>query len=798
MPDKNTQTLSKASLQPITAATIAAFILFAGQKTQACKSAAVPAQGEAASRQVVRAGTNTPHWCGTELPIGGAARDDSCFPAIYSPCSLDIFYDDPTTRDSFLVSDSSRFRTVRLNGHYFTANDNGASATISPEQLETAKWQLRRAFERHRIDFDWTVYGHVDLDYVIGIEVCDDWGPMREDYAVNPQTACNVYFVKTLYIDYNNNGVNEGGEGLAGRALFPWLETRYTSMDGLAVQSWDAARESRNVLVHEMGHCLGLWHTHFGSSSVGCDSECYEGVDQLGMDEVGDHCSDTLPEPYDPPSESNNGEGYSNNWNGYQNGPDPSWPDTCSAGDPFWTTIWNGAARTNYMSYSPEYSFFSPQQAARMHAALEPVSGEASRSQWVAQPSPPPNSSCATPFALAAGISGSLPYRVDNIDANLDGPSIAGLPIASDTWFSYTSTQSGDVTVTVKAWNFDPFVAIYTDKCPSPESHLALNWTNQGLRTDVERTTQVVLPNVLAGQTFTIRVGGTSTVFTEGLFEITVDLPVVADYFDDNQIDTSLWTRIDIGPVVHSVTEQNGRLEFQTSQNNSGFSRSLFSNNGWRLDATQDFRFRINTQFDSPAFVSGDMGLLAACWFAGDPTIGGGPSLSGTIAYHGEDSWGTYIGTELYLNGVWITDDYTAPAPGPNVTAYYSYDASGDMLSISPISYDHPASTIYSGLRATSGSNSAGVIIGGYSNWPAPAVPGQHSWLDNFVVDEGALIYLCPADLTNDGLLDLADVIVFVTAFTSGDLVVDLAEPHGLLDLADIVAFASAFNAGCP
>ncbi len=47
------------------------------------------------------------------------------------------------------------------------------------------------------------------------------------------------------------------------------------------------------------------------------------------------------------------------------------------------------------------------------------------------------------------------------------------------------------------------------------------------------------------------------------------------------------------------------------------------------------------------------------------------------------------------------------------------------------------------------------------------------------------------------GLLDLADVTAFASAFIAGDSLADL-DGSGLLDLADISAFVTAFLAGCP
>ena len=57
----------------------------------------------------------------------------------------------------------------------------------------------------------------------------------------------------------------------------------------------------------------------------------------------------------------------------------------------------------------------------------------------------------------------------------------------------------------------------------------------------------------------------------------------------------------------------------------------------------------------------------------------------------------------------------------------------------------------------------------------------------------------CPVDAAEPvGVLDLADIVVFVTAFSAGDPAADLAEPFGTIDLADITAFVGAFLAGCP
>ncbi len=54
----------------------------------------------------------------------------------------------------------------------------------------------------------------------------------------------------------------------------------------------------------------------------------------------------------------------------------------------------------------------------------------------------------------------------------------------------------------------------------------------------------------------------------------------------------------------------------------------------------------------------------------------------------------------------------------------------------------------------------------------------------------------CPADLTGDGVLDLLDVNVFVSGFSSGDPIADLNN-DGILDLVDVQIFVTSFTAGC-
>lgn len=82
--------------------------------------------------------------------------------------------------------------------------------------------------------------------------------------------------------------------------------------------------------------------------------------------------------------------------------------------------------------------------------------------------------------------------------------------------------------------------------------------------------------------------------------------------------------------------------------------------------------------------------------------------------------------------------------------------------------------------------------------------PTDSSWLySGWNIDDVEILGVtpeddCPADMNGDGVLDLADVQLFIAAFVDQDAAADLAEPFGVIDLADVQAFVTSFTAGCP
>lgn len=84
-----------------------------------------------------------------------------------------------------------------------------------------------------------------------------------------------------------------------------------------------------------------------------------------------------------------------------------------------------------------------------------------------------------------------------------------------------------------------------------------------------------------------------------------------------------------------------------------------------------------------------------------------------------------------------------------------------------------------------------------------PLVDDQGNELGTLIVTGTATLVAtadapsCPADLTNDGLLNFFDVSTFINAFSSNDPIADF-DSNGVINFFDVSDFIAAFTAGCP
>jgi hypothetical protein len=152
---------------------------------------------------------------------------------------------------------------------------------------------------------------------------------MKTQYATLPHRQLNIFVVDT--------------PGSYAVATFPWEDHALTPLGGIVIDH-QLFGPGKTLLAHEIGHTLGLWHTHHGVDEVEACGPCYEFVHSSYGNTTGDLCDDTPPTPLNYACT------------------EPQSLDC--AGDVFGPTATN-----NYMSYAPSHCHdaFTAQQSARMH-----------------------------------------------------------------------------------------------------------------------------------------------------------------------------------------------------------------------------------------------------------------------------------------------------------------------------------------------------------------------------------------------------------------------------------------------
>ncbi len=252
-----------------------------------------------------------------------------------SACPGEGACDVPATRNSYIPLPVDTLSRIHIMIHVFREN-SGANPAATEATVHAMMAELNRDFLPSRIQFSYSWRFINDSRYRSVIE--SEFFPMKELYALDPSRQLNVF------VAFNEESYSYG--------TFPWDPDCLTKQGGILMTTPHFSA-GQSVFAHEVGHCLGLWHTFHGVSEVDPCSACYETPDGTNRDLVGDFCADTRPTPVN--NDCNEVGGV----------------DGCSGAPKAPTDM------QNYMGYSgkPCWSEFSPQQKGRMHCWLDAVLG---------------------------------------------------------------------------------------------------------------------------------------------------------------------------------------------------------------------------------------------------------------------------------------------------------------------------------------------------------------------------------------------------------------------------------------
>lgn len=267
-------------------------------------------------------------WCGTNQQF--EAKRGSLHKPLAN-CPIEGPCDQPATRNGYIPVVGDSITWLRVMIHVFREN-NGTNPVAPAENVLAQIEELNKAFAPFRIQFTYSWRFVNDSRYRSLNE--SEFFPMKDQYAIDPQHQINIF------VGYVEPGYSYG--------TFPWDPDCLTKQGGIVMTTphFNGYNGHDETIAHEMGHCLGLWHTFHGYSEIqpGCNG-CWERADGFEGDVRGDFCADTKPTPQNSSCEEVGGT------------------DSCSG------MAWAPTNRDNYMGYSGSecWDKFSPQQAGRMH-----------------------------------------------------------------------------------------------------------------------------------------------------------------------------------------------------------------------------------------------------------------------------------------------------------------------------------------------------------------------------------------------------------------------------------------------
>ena len=270
------------------------------------------------------------NWCGTQQIF------EQKYAAKYGrapeACALEGPCDNPSVRDQYPAATGAKIR-IRVMVHIIS-EDDGTNPFTDSVTIMNQIATLNEDYAQVGIEFE----GHINQvrsSAWRNLSENEIWS-MKNNTAIAPDSFLNVW---PTQVDF---GYSYG--------TFPWDSDSQSRQGGIVMGHfhWNGFN---SVFSHEVGHCLGLWHTFHGIEEVNTCGSCYEyvGADSATADKLGDFCSDTPPTPLN------------------RNCFDPNGVEECSGLE------WGYTMPENYMGYAPEscYEIFTPQQSSRIRCWLK-------------------------------------------------------------------------------------------------------------------------------------------------------------------------------------------------------------------------------------------------------------------------------------------------------------------------------------------------------------------------------------------------------------------------------------------